>query len=119
MFMVSCLLVISALVQGLNGAMDFQDADMLHSIPKSELLDFFNSLGDQMMYLWNKFLNFHRCTLYLLSLQFWIYSCLLIKSEIKVYIGLFLYYTFNEHHNNSMHPHVRMHLLKHLKRNLI
>ncbi|KAK4272720.1 hypothetical protein QN277_021236 [Acacia crassicarpa] len=51
--------------EGLNGAVDFQNA---LDLSKSELLGCFYSLGDQMLYLWNVFLKFHRFTL--VSLQF-------------------------------------------------
>ncbi|KAK4274225.1 hypothetical protein QN277_017483 [Acacia crassicarpa] len=47
-------------LEGLNGALDFQNAEKLRSLSKSELLGCFNSLGDQMLYLWNTFLKFHR-----------------------------------------------------------
>ncbi|XP_028802084.1 protein FAM135B-like [Neltuma alba] len=47
-------------LEGLNGALAFQNAEELCSLSKSELSDCFNSLGDQMLYLWNKFLKFHR-----------------------------------------------------------
>ncbi|XP_054788297.1 uncharacterized protein LOC129294154 isoform X6 [Prosopis cineraria] len=47
-------------LEGLNGALDFQNVEKLHSFSKSEMLDCFNSLGDQMLYLWNNFLKFHR-----------------------------------------------------------
>ncbi|XP_061352978.1 uncharacterized protein LOC133297794 isoform X1 [Gastrolobium bilobum] len=46
--------------EGGNGAPDFLDVEMLHSISQNELLDCFHLLGNQLFYLWNIFLKFHR-----------------------------------------------------------
>ncbi|KVI00394.1 protein of unknown function DUF676, lipase-like protein [Cynara cardunculus var. scolymus] len=42
-----------------NGTLDFSSDD-LYSLQNDELYRLFHSLGDQMHYLWNTFLNFHR-----------------------------------------------------------
>ncbi|XP_019438459.1 PREDICTED: protein FAM135B-like isoform X1 [Lupinus angustifolius] len=47
-------------VEDENGALDFLNAEKLHSLSQNELLDCFHSLGDQLFYLWNIFLKFHR-----------------------------------------------------------
>ncbi|KAK7282940.1 hypothetical protein RIF29_12075 [Crotalaria pallida] len=43
-----------------NGALDFLNAENLQYLSQNELLDCFHSLGDQLFYLWNIFLKFHR-----------------------------------------------------------
>ncbi|XP_004498451.1 uncharacterized protein [Cicer arietinum] len=43
-----------------NAAVDLLTAEKLHSLSKSELLDCCHSVGDQLLYLWNIFLKFHR-----------------------------------------------------------
>ncbi|CAL0305626.1 unnamed protein product [Lupinus luteus] len=43
-----------------NGALDFLNAEKLYSLSQNELLDCFHLLGDQLFYLWNIFLKFHR-----------------------------------------------------------
>ncbi|KAE9603800.1 putative protein FAM135, alpha/Beta hydrolase [Lupinus albus] len=43
-----------------NGTLDFLNAEKLYSFSQNELLDCFHSLGDQLFYLWNIFLKFHR-----------------------------------------------------------
>ncbi|KAI4316059.1 hypothetical protein L6164_024076 [Bauhinia variegata] len=43
-----------------NGILDLQNAEKLHSLSRSDLWDCFHSLGDQLWYLWNIFLKFHR-----------------------------------------------------------
>ncbi|KAJ9558892.1 hypothetical protein OSB04_013506 [Centaurea solstitialis] len=42
-----------------NGTLDFS-SDHLYSLSNDELYRLFHSLGDQMHYIWNTFLNFHR-----------------------------------------------------------
>lgn len=42
-----------------NGNVDLQ-SDYFHSLSKDELVRAFHSLGDQLLYLWNMFLQFHR-----------------------------------------------------------
>ncbi|TKY55950.1 FAM135B protein [Spatholobus suberectus] len=43
-----------------NGALDFVNAEKLCSLSKRELLDCYHSVGNQLLYLWNIFLKFHR-----------------------------------------------------------
>ncbi|XP_019415418.1 PREDICTED: protein FAM135B-like isoform X2 [Lupinus angustifolius] len=43
-----------------NGTLDFLNAEKLYSLSQNELLDCFHLLGDQLFYLWNIFLKFHR-----------------------------------------------------------
>ncbi|PNY06787.1 hypothetical protein L195_g003265, partial [Trifolium pratense] len=43
-----------------NDALDLLIAEKLRSLSKSELLDCCHSVGDQLLYLWNTFLKFHR-----------------------------------------------------------
>ncbi|GAU21154.1 hypothetical protein TSUD_10710 [Trifolium subterraneum] len=43
-----------------NDALDLLIAEKLQSLSKSELLDCCHSVGDQLLYLWNTFLKFHR-----------------------------------------------------------
>ncbi|KAK3000770.1 hypothetical protein RJ639_020617, partial [Escallonia herrerae] len=44
----------------LNGSVDFQRDGILHSLSSDELFYAFHTLGDQILYLWNTFLKFHR-----------------------------------------------------------
>jgi hypothetical protein len=50
----------SCLVQRGNDALDLLIAEKLQSLSKTELLDCCHSVGDQLLYLWNTFLKFHR-----------------------------------------------------------
>ncbi|XP_030494784.2 uncharacterized protein LOC115710561 isoform X1 [Cannabis sativa] len=43
-----------------NGTLDLQCGESLLSLPKSVLLNTLHLLGDQVLYLWNTFLQFHR-----------------------------------------------------------
>ncbi|KAK9930043.1 hypothetical protein M0R45_027102 [Rubus argutus] len=43
-----------------NGASDTRTGELLHSLSRGAVLKSFNSLGDQVLYLWNTFLKFHR-----------------------------------------------------------
>ncbi|XP_062101123.1 uncharacterized protein LOC133807022 [Humulus lupulus] len=43
-----------------NGTLDLQCGESLLSVPKSVLLNTLHLLGDQVLYLWNTFLQFHR-----------------------------------------------------------
>ncbi|XP_057958997.1 uncharacterized protein LOC131151678 isoform X3 [Malania oleifera] len=43
-----------------NGDVDFHSEGSLLSLPKDDLLNAFHSLGNQVLYLWNTFLKFHR-----------------------------------------------------------
>ncbi|KAL7202592.1 hypothetical protein ACSBR1_034122 [Camellia fascicularis] len=43
-----------------NGIVDFQSNEFFHSLSRDELLNYFHSLGSQILYLWNTFLKFHR-----------------------------------------------------------
>ncbi|XP_059453326.1 uncharacterized protein LOC132183879 [Corylus avellana] len=43
-----------------NGTLDFRSEQLLRFLSRGDLLNSFHSLGDQMSYLWNTFLNFHR-----------------------------------------------------------
>ncbi|XP_012571425.1 uncharacterized protein [Cicer arietinum] len=45
---------------GVEGGNDAQNVEKLHSLSQNELLDCFNSLGDQLYYLWKIFLKLHR-----------------------------------------------------------
>ncbi|KAI4337548.1 hypothetical protein L6164_015948 [Bauhinia variegata] len=47
-------------LEGGSGVLDLQKARKLHSLSRTDLLDCFHSLGDQLLYLWNIFLKFHR-----------------------------------------------------------
>lgn len=67
----SFLLIISSLlVQKGNGALDLLIAEKLNSLSESDLLDCCHSVGDQLFYLWNTFLKFHRFAFYRVSLRF-------------------------------------------------
>lgn len=60
-FTFSFLLILCSLfIQGGNGAQDIPNAENLHSLSQSELLNCFHSLGDQLHYLWKIFLKIHR-----------------------------------------------------------
>lgn len=56
------LILLSLHVQGINGK--------VHSLSKSELLDCCHLVGDQLLYLWNIFLKFHRFASYHVLLKF-------------------------------------------------
>ncbi|MQL85192.1 hypothetical protein Taro_017713, partial [Colocasia esculenta] len=43
-----------------NGIIDIGDDVLLHSLSKGELLDTFHNVGNQLSFLWNTFLQFHR-----------------------------------------------------------
>lgn len=43
-----------------DGALDLLIAEKLNSLSESDLLDCCHSVGDQLFYLWNTFLKFHR-----------------------------------------------------------
>ncbi|KAJ1391954.1 hypothetical protein SESBI_36213 [Sesbania bispinosa] len=47
-------------LEGGNGALDFLNVENLCFLSQNELLDCFHSLGDQLFFLWNIFLKFHR-----------------------------------------------------------
>jgi hypothetical protein len=51
------------LEQKANGTLDFRSEQLLRFLSRGDLLNSFHSLGDQMSYLWNTFLNFHRLDL--------------------------------------------------------
>lgn len=59
------------LEQNPNGAVDLQ-IDFLDSLSKDELFSAYHSLGDQILYLWNTFLKFHRFVLYFSEIQFYL-----------------------------------------------
>ncbi|XP_062158083.1 uncharacterized protein LOC133865669 isoform X2 [Alnus glutinosa] len=43
-----------------NGTLDFRSEQLLRCLSRGDLLNSFHSLGDQISYLWNTFLKFHR-----------------------------------------------------------
>ncbi|THU63504.1 hypothetical protein C4D60_Mb01t16490 [Musa balbisiana] len=43
-----------------NGTVDFENDVMLYSLSKEELVDVYFIMGNQLSFLWNTFLNFHR-----------------------------------------------------------
>ncbi|KAG2667889.1 hypothetical protein I3760_15G135200 [Carya illinoinensis] len=43
-----------------NGTLDLRSEELLRCLSQCDLLNSFNTLGDQMSYLWNAFLKFHR-----------------------------------------------------------
>ncbi|TYI75795.1 hypothetical protein E1A91_D06G031700v1, partial [Gossypium mustelinum] len=43
-----------------NGRLEFQSDRLVHNLSKDDVLKIFNLSGDQVFYLWNTFLNFHR-----------------------------------------------------------
>lgn len=51
------------LEQELNGASDFQSDVFLHALSDVKLLELIDLVGDQVLYLWGLFLNFHRFVL--------------------------------------------------------
>ena len=68
---VSFLLIVWSLpVQAGNSAPDFLDVAKFDSLSMGQLLDCFHTLGDQLSYLWNIFLKFHRFAFYHVSLKF-------------------------------------------------
>ncbi|KAK7384951.1 hypothetical protein VNO78_30654 [Psophocarpus tetragonolobus] len=46
--------------EGGNEFLDFENAEKLRSLSKKELLNCYHLVGNQLLYLWNIFLNFHR-----------------------------------------------------------
>ncbi|KAL3819332.1 hypothetical protein ACJIZ3_005237 [Penstemon smallii] len=46
-----------------NGEVEFQDDAFLHSLSEDKLLRSFDLIGDQVLYLWTIFLNFHRANI--------------------------------------------------------
>lgn len=48
-------------VQKSDGMVDFGNDVMLYTLSKEELLDLFLTVGNQLSFIWNAFLNFHRC----------------------------------------------------------
>ncbi|TYI21340.1 hypothetical protein ES332_A06G031800v1 [Gossypium tomentosum] len=47
-------------LERVNGRLEFQSDRLLHNLSKDDVLKIFNLSGDQVFYLWNTFLNFHR-----------------------------------------------------------
>ncbi|XP_077248667.1 uncharacterized protein LOC143888200 [Tasmannia lanceolata] len=47
-------------LEKLNGIVDFESDEKLLSLSKDDLLETFHSLGNQLLFLWNTFLKFHR-----------------------------------------------------------
>lgn len=47
-------------LEKVNGALDFRSEQLIRSLSRGDLLNTFHLLGDQVSYLWNTFLNFHR-----------------------------------------------------------
>ncbi|XVF36505.1 hypothetical protein REPUB_Repub19eG0064000 [Reevesia pubescens] len=43
-----------------NGRLDFRSDRLLQNLSKDDVIKMYNLLGDQVLYLWNTFLNFHR-----------------------------------------------------------
>uniref|UniRef100_A0A7N2RF62 DUF676 domain-containing protein n=1 Tax=Quercus lobata TaxID=97700 RepID=A0A7N2RF62_QUELO len=43
-----------------SGSLDFRSEELLRRLSRGDLLNSFHSLGDQVSYLWNTFLHFHR-----------------------------------------------------------
>jgi hypothetical protein len=58
-----CLTISSTLEQKANGTLDFRSEQLLRCLSRGDLLNSFHSLGDQISYLWNTFLKFHRLDL--------------------------------------------------------
>lgn len=54
------LVISSVFEQKANGTLDFRSEELLRSLSRGDLLNSFHSLGDQVSYLWNTFLKFHR-----------------------------------------------------------
>lgn len=60
-FMVNYLIAFCyVLEQKANGTLDFQSDGFPHTISEDYLLKIFDFVGDQVFYLWNTFLSFHR-----------------------------------------------------------
>lgn len=47
-------------MQGRNRALALENAEKLRSLSTRELLNCYHSVGNQLLYLWNIFLKFHR-----------------------------------------------------------
>ncbi|TYI75801.1 hypothetical protein E1A91_D06G032100v1 [Gossypium mustelinum] len=47
-------------LERVNGRLEFQSDRLVHNLSKDDVLKIFNLSGDQVFYLWNTFLNFHR-----------------------------------------------------------
>ncbi|CAL8997658.1 unnamed protein product [Prunus brigantina] len=47
-------------LEKVNGTSEFGSGELLRPLSRGALLNSFHSLGDQVLYLWNTFLNFHR-----------------------------------------------------------
>ncbi|KAL1163848.1 hypothetical protein V6Z11_A06G030800 [Gossypium hirsutum] len=47
-------------LERVNGRLEFQSDRLLHNLSKDNVFKIFNLSGDQVFYLWNTFLNFHR-----------------------------------------------------------
>ncbi|MBA0777165.1 hypothetical protein Gotri_005220, partial [Gossypium trilobum] len=47
-------------LERVNGRLEFQSDRLLHNLSKDDVLKIFYLSGDQVFYLWNTFLNFHR-----------------------------------------------------------
>ncbi|XP_040950951.1 protein FAM135A isoform X4 [Gossypium hirsutum] len=47
-------------LERVNGRLEFLSDRLLHNLSKDDVLKIFNLSGDQVFYLWNTFLNFHR-----------------------------------------------------------
>ncbi|XVE70276.1 hypothetical protein DITRI_Ditri10aG0059400 [Diplodiscus trichospermus] len=47
-------------LERINGRLDFRSDRLLQNLSKDDVIKVFNLSGDQVLYLWNTFLNFHR-----------------------------------------------------------
>ncbi|XP_022768565.1 protein FAM135A-like isoform X2 [Durio zibethinus] len=47
-------------LERVNGRLDFQSDRLLQNLSKDDVIKLFNLSGEQVVYLWNTFLNFHR-----------------------------------------------------------
>ncbi|OMP06367.1 hypothetical protein CCACVL1_01604 [Corchorus capsularis] len=47
-------------LESINGKLDFRSERLLQNLSKDDVIKMFNLAGDQVLYLWNAFLNFHR-----------------------------------------------------------
>ncbi|XVF64268.1 hypothetical protein PTKIN_Ptkin09bG0154800 [Pterospermum kingtungense] len=47
-------------LEGVNGRLDYRSESLLQNLSKDDVVKMFNLSGDQLLYLWNTFLNFHR-----------------------------------------------------------
>ncbi|XWS25444.1 hypothetical protein CRYUN_Cryun27aG0068900 [Craigia yunnanensis] len=47
-------------LERVNGRLDFRNDRLLQNLSKDDVIKMFNLSGDQVLYLWNTFLNFHR-----------------------------------------------------------